>query len=82
MVPEAHGTRGWRGRNSVVVFLDVVDGSHELARLGRQGGIEAGEELLGGDQREVATLGRDGDGRNERRGDLRGRHGDRGSVGV
>ena len=59
------------------MLLDVVDRGHQLARLGRQGRVEAGEELLGGDEAEVAALGRDGDGRGKRRGDLGGRHVDR-----
>ena len=57
------------------MLLDVVDGGHQLARLGGQGRVEAGEELLGGDQAEVPALDGDGDGRGERRGDLGGRHG-------
>lgn len=57
------------------MLLDVVDGRHQPASLGRQGRVEAGEELLGGDQAEIPALGGDGDGRGKRRGDLSGRHG-------
>ena len=57
------------------MLLDVVDGRHQLARLGRQGRVEAGEELLGGDQAEITALDGDGDRRGERRGELSGRHG-------
>jgi hypothetical protein len=79
VVPEADGAWGRRGRDRVVLFLDVVDGRHQLVRLGRQGRIEAGEELLGGDQAEVPALARDGDGRGERGGNV-GRHGGRWPV--
>lgn len=82
MVAEADGARGRRGRHGVVVLLDVVDGrDNELVGLGGQGRVEAGKELLGRDEGQVPALGRDGDGRGERRGDLGGRHGD-GLVGV
>lgn len=81
VVPEADGAWGRRGRDRVILFLDVMDGRHQLVCLGRQGRIEAGKELLGGDQAEVSALTRDGDGRGERGGDL-GRHGGRCSVVV
>lgn len=70
MVSVADG--GWwgGGRDGVVVFLDVVDRGHKLVGLGLEGSVEAGEELLGGDEAQRLARGRDGDWS----GDLRDRH--------
>lgn len=57
------------------MLLDMTDGRDQLIHLGRQGLVEAGEQLLGRDQAQVAARGRDGDRRDERRSNL-GRHGD------
>lgn len=63
------------------MLLDVVDRRHQLIRLGRQGCVQAGEQVLVGDQAQAPALGRDGDGSGERSGDLGGRHDD-GFVGM
>jgi hypothetical protein len=65
--------RGWRrrGGDGVVILLNRVVGSDELVRLGSEGCVEASEQLLARDERQVSARGRDGNGR----GDL-GRHGE------
>lgn len=78
VVPEGHGRRRRGGRDRVVVLADGVAGNGRVGAggPGREGGVEAGEEVLACDQAQVpAASSRDGDGG----GDL-GRHG--GCVGV
>lgn len=73
VVPEGDGRRRRGGRDRVVVLADGVAGNGRVGAggPGREGGVEAGEEVLAGDEAQVpAASSRDGDGG----GDL-GRHG-------
>lgn len=76
MVAEADGARWRRRGDRVVVLLDVVDGCYQLIRLAGERSVQAGEQILGGDQAQIPAGSRDGDGRGQRSGDLGGRHGD------
>lgn len=74
VVPEGHGRRRRGGRDRVVVLADGVAGNGRVGAggPGREGGVEAGEEVLACDQAQVPTAsGRDGDG-----GGGLGRHGE------